>query len=231
VSVLLENQYLSSSCLSSGSIAVFQLATVDEAGKPHVRSLIHRAFLVPPSSPALPLLVTSTDIRTPKIQQIAHAHNVEIAWWINATSDQFRISGPARIFAAPEISISSPLPDAPDCAGIKALEASGIDWEKKRRELFDAVNEPMRATWCRPAPGRPLKGGYEEMNDWPVKVPKPSDAKTEKEKELAELALSNYAIIVIEPLNVDWLQMAIKPNRRTFFTREGVDWKEEAVVP
>jgi len=25
--------------------------------------------------------------------------------------------------------------------------------------------------------------------------------------------------------------MAIKPNRRSFFTREGVDWKEEIVVP
>jgi len=62
-------------------------------------------------------------------------------------------------------------------------------------------------------------------------VLKPSEAQTEKEKELAELALSNYALIVIEPLNVDWPQMAIKPNRRTFFTREGVDWKEVIVAP
>jgi pyridoxamine 5'-phosphate oxidase len=219
-----------SSSHRSGSVAVFQLATIDEAGKPRVRSLINRAFLVPPSSPTLPLLVTSTDIRTPKIQQIAHADTVELVWYINATMDQFRISGPARIFAAPTYSIS-PLRDAPDCAGTKALEASGFDWETKRRELFDAVGEEMRATWCRPFPGRPLKGGYEEMDDWPVKVPKPSDAKTEREKELAELALSNYAIIVIEPLNVDWMQFAIKPNRRTFFVREGVDWKEEAVAP
>ena len=210
---------------------VFQLATIDEAGKPRVRSHIHRAFLVPPSSPALPLLVTSTDIRTPKIDQIAQAETVELAWWINATSDQFRISGPARIFAAPGHTISTPSRAAPDCAGIKALEASGVNWEAKRRELFDAVSKQMRATWCRPVPGSPLQGGYEEMNDWPVEVPKPSEARTEKEKELAELALSNYSIIVIEPLNVDWVQMAIKPNRRSFFTREGVDWKEEIVVP
>ncbi|KAI0005550.1 pyridoxamine 5'-phosphate oxidase-domain-containing protein [Russula compacta] len=215
----------------NSSRELFQLATIDETGKPHVRSLIHRAFLVPPSSPALPLLVACTDIRTPKIQQIAHANDVELAWWVNATSDQFRISGPARIFAAPGHSNSVPPHAAPDCAGIKALEVSGIDWEAKRRELFDAVSEELRASWCHPNPGRPLEGGYEAMNNWPVKVPKLSEAKTEREKELAELALSNYAIIVIEPLNVDWAQMAIKPNRRTVFTREGVDWKEEAVVP
>ncbi|KAI0286872.1 hypothetical protein BGY98DRAFT_908865 [Russula aff. rugulosa BPL654] len=213
--------------------SLFQLATIDETGTPRVRSLINRAFFVPPSSTAgLPLLVASTDIRTPKVQHIAHVPTVELAWWINASQDQFRISGPARIFAAPEYStISSPPRDAPDCAGIKALEATGIDWEAKRRELFDAVNEQMRATWCRPPPGTLLKGGYEEMDDWPTKVPKPSDAKTEKEKKLAELALSNYAIIVIEPLHVDWVQMAVKPNRRTFFTREEIDWKEEIVVP
>ncbi|KAI0249516.1 hypothetical protein BJV78DRAFT_1283919 [Lactifluus subvellereus] len=211
--------------------SLFQLATIDEAGKPHVRSHIHRAFLVPPSSPAFPLLVTSTDVRTPKIEQIAHANTVELAWWINATSDQFRISGLARIFVAPEHAISAPPRAALGCAGIGAVEASGIDWEAKRRELFDAVSEKMRATWCRPAPGMPLKGGYEEMNDWPVRVPKPSETKTEKEKELAKVALSNYAIIVIEPLKVDWVQLAISPNRRTFFTREGGSWREEPVVP
>ncbi len=66
-------------------LPVFQLATVDDAGKPCVRSLIHRAFLVPSSRPAFPVLVASTDIRTPKVHQIAHADTVELAWWINAT--------------------------------------------------------------------------------------------------------------------------------------------------
>jgi hypothetical protein len=211
---------------------VFQLATVDDAGKPRVRSHIHRAFLVPPANPALPLLVTSTDIRTPKVQQITHADTVELAWWISATSDQFRISGPARVYPAPG---RHPLParaaSESDCAGIEALEASGIDWEAKRRELFDALSEQMRAVWCRPIPGTPLKGGFEEMNDWPVKVPKPSEAKTEKERELVELALNNYALIVIEPLNVDWVQMNIKPNRRSLFSREGVHWTDVPVVP
>jgi len=214
--------------------SLFQLATIDEAGRPHVRSLIHRAFIVPPSRPTRPLLITSTDIRTPKVQQIAHADTVQLAWWVGATADQFRISGRARVFAAPGHPISVPIPRTgvpDDCAGIDALGESGFDWDQKRRELFDAVSEQMRATWCRPPPGRPLEGGYEEMDDWPVKVPKPSEAKTEKEKELVELALSNYALIVIEPSYVDWVQMAIKPNRRTFFTREGDDWNEVAVVP
>ncbi|KAI9513095.1 pyridoxamine 5'-phosphate oxidase-domain-containing protein [Russula earlei] len=213
--------------------SLFQLATVDEAGRPHVRSQIHRAFLMPPSNPAHPLLITSTDVRTRKIEQIANADTVELAWWISATEDQFRVSGRARVFAAPGRPGHSLPPHraAPDCAGIKALEALGFDWEQQRRALFDAVSERMRATWCRPAPGSVLEGGCDEANDWPVKVPKPSEAKTEKEKALAELALSNYAIIVIEPFYVDWLQMSIVPNCRTFFTLEGEHWKEEMVVP
>ncbi|KAH9982312.1 pyridoxamine 5'-phosphate oxidase-domain-containing protein [Lactifluus volemus] len=180
--------------------SLFQLATIDQAGEPHVRSHIHRAFLVPSSNPGVPLLITSTDVRTPKFQQMTHTSTVELAWWIDATSDQFRISGLAHLFPAPE-------------------HAPGIDWEAKRRELFDALSEGMRAAWCRPTPGTPLQGGYEQMDDWPVRVPKSSEAKTEKEKDLVKVAL------------VDWVQMAIKPNRRTFFTRDGGDWKEQPVVP
>jgi hypothetical protein len=41
------------------------------------------------------------------------------------------------------------------------------------------------------------------MKHWPVKVFKPSDAKTEKEKKLAELVLSNCPIIVICRLGAD----------------------------
>ncbi|KAI0271449.1 pyridoxamine 5'-phosphate oxidase-domain-containing protein [Gloeopeniophorella convolvens] len=221
------------SSIAAHPFPVFQLATVDSAGKPHARSVIHRAFLVPPANPAHPLLVTSTDIRTPKAQQINYSDTVEVAWWINATQDQFRILGRARVFGAPErneLPVSLPSA-ASDYTGFAALEAPGFDWEAKRRELFDAVSESMRATWCRPPPGSPLKGGYEEMDDWPAKLPKPSEAKTNEEKKLVEIALSNYAIIAIEPLEVDWLQMSIKPNRRTFFTLDGDDWKDQPIVP
>ncbi|KAH8998799.1 pyridoxamine 5'-phosphate oxidase-domain-containing protein [Lactarius hatsudake] len=205
--------------------SLFQLATVDDAGKPCVRSLIHRAFLVPPSRPAFPILVASTDIRSAKVHQVAHADTVELVWWISATLDQFRISGLARVFASPQRSIPH---TAVECGGINALEMSGVDWEAKRRELFDAVSEEMRASWCRPA-GIPLKVG--EANDWPTTVPKPNEAKAEREKELAELALSNYAIIAIDPLRVDWVQLGTKPNQRTFFTRTEDGWSEEAIVP
>lgn len=207
----------------------FQLATIDDAGKPCVRSHLHRAFLVPPTRPSFPVLVTSTDIRTQKVHHIANAPTVELAWWINATLDQFRISGRARVFASPQRSVSAPPDAAVECIGINALEMAGIDWEAKRRELFDAVNEEMRATWCRPTPGSPLKD--EDANDWPTRVPKPKEAKTDREKELVELALSNYSIIVIEPLRVDWVQFATKPHQRTFFTRTEDGWSEEAVVP
>ncbi|KAI0042589.1 hypothetical protein FA95DRAFT_1564199 [Auriscalpium vulgare] len=214
--------------LTSRRATVYQIATVDSSNRPHVRSQIHRGFLTPPGLPHLPLLLTSTDSRTPKTKQLAHTDFVELAWWIDGSADQFRVLGRARLVSSAGI---SPARTPPECAGLAALDAAGFDWEGARRGQFDDVSEHMRASWCRPPPGDVLPGGYEEMDSWPTTVKKPSDARTEEEKALAAEALGNYALVVIEPLEVDWVQMAIRPNRRTRFTRVDDGWEEVPVVP
>ncbi|KAI0321256.1 hypothetical protein OF83DRAFT_1168595 [Amylostereum chailletii] len=214
--------------------SLFLCATVDASSKPHVRSMIHRGFLTSDARPTLPLLLASTDGRAPKVSQITHSTHVELAWWIDSTKDQFRISGHARIVPSPDLTSSptfSAEPTPAEYTGILALDAEHFDWEAKRREMFDQVSEHMRASWCRPTPGSVLKGGYEEMNDWPTSVKKPSDARTEEEKRLSAEALRNYALVVIEPVEVDWVQMGIVPNHRTRFTRDGDGWKEDPIVP
>ena len=57
------------------------------------------------------------------------------------------------------------------------------------------------------------------------------EAETEDDKRNQEQALSNFALLLIEAVEVDWLQLAEKPNRRTRFTRSGEEWKEELIVP
>ncbi|KAI0030981.1 hypothetical protein K488DRAFT_87279 [Vararia minispora EC-137] len=212
--------------------SLFQLATVDVHGRPHVRSMINRDFLTHAAHPELPLLVSSTDARTPKTRELAHADAVELCWWIDGSRDQFRVAGRARVVPDPELGSPSPLPAPGDCPGLAAHDADGFDWEAKRRALFDAVSEHMRASWCRPPPGSVLPGGYEEMDKWPTQVKRPSDeSATDEERALTAEALRNYALVVVEPLQVDWVEMGVVPNRRTLFTRVGEAWKEEVIVP
>ncbi|KAI0066623.1 hypothetical protein BV25DRAFT_1820654 [Artomyces pyxidatus] len=212
-----------------GDSKPYQLATIDSSNKPRVRSHIHRGFVVAQSHPALPVLLTSTDVRARKTLQIAHNNAVEIAWWIPETGDQFRIAGRARVVPAPGI----PPPRGPlaDCTALAALDAASFDWEAKRLDVFDAVDTELRASWCTPTPGARLIDGYETMNGWPSAVEKPSDAQTEEEKKLSQQALGKFALMVIEPLEVDWVQMNVVPNRRTRFIRSGKGWREEPVVP
>lgn len=218
---------------------VYQLASIDAFNRPHVRSLIHRAFLTPKSSQSTPLLLTTTDIRTPKVMDFAANSYVELCWWTDPTKEQFRISG--RIFVIPS-------PSHPEYAEIiqklegggktlRALEAEGIDWETKRKAAFDSMSAHMKASWIRPTPGSTLEGGYEESKRWPTTVganagDTPDDP---KEAENLKIAFGNFALLLIDPIEVDYVELGILPNRRTRFVRQGgtngTEWVDELIVP
>ncbi|KAI0694427.1 hypothetical protein BC835DRAFT_1406441 [Cytidiella melzeri] len=234
---------------NSGKV-VYQVATVDSDGKPHVRSQVHRSFMIPKSSPNLPLLVTSSDIRTQKIAQMFSTSSVEICWWLEGSQDQFRISGISKVITPPEFAFRNTIPAAEGSLAMAAVADSGeaeredgesnlsggkFDWDKKRREVFEAMKPAMKATWCAPkAPGSTMSS-YDEANTWRTKVPYFKELKTEEDKKKYEYALSNFAMVVVEPLEVDWVQLGEHPNRRTLFTRKdeagGSVWVEDILVP
>lgn len=230
---------------------VYQLATVDPSDhKPYVRSLIHRAFLAP-SSPNAPLLLTTTDVRTPKNAQLANDSRVELAWWLPGPQAQLRVTGEAYVYPAPGFELN---PSDAERLGLgastkilKQVQALGedftkisdivnlpkdFDWEKERLERFDAMSGHMRASWARPVPGTALWPG-EDPKAWPETLPKLADAK-DQERESVDAALNNFALVVINPQEVDYLELGVMPNRRTHFFKDitkGGAWDEEAVVP
>ncbi|KAI9067180.1 hypothetical protein FKP32DRAFT_1564218, partial [Trametes sanguinea] len=117
-----------------------------------------------------------------------------------------------------------------DAHALRALEAQAFDWEAQRRELFAKMSPGMRASWCVPgAPGSVLES-YEEQKAWPRKVPQ--DPETEEDRKNEETALKNFALMLIEPVSVDWVELGVQPNRRTVFTRreDGV-WTEQLAIP
>lgn len=107
-----------------------------------------------------------------------------------------------------------------------------IDWEAKRRETFDELSGHMRASWCRPTPGSPLES-YDKAKEWPETVKKLSelDGATEEERKQTEVAFGNFALLLVDPTAVDYVELGVVPNQRTFFKKEGEKWAEQIVVP
>jgi pyridoxamine 5'-phosphate oxidase len=114
---------------------------------------------------------------------------------------------------------------------LTALKKEGIDWELKRRQIFDSMSGHMKASWCRPPPGSKLEGGYGEAKKWPQRLPKLGEDENEEDKKNLEVALGNFALVVIDPFEVDFVELGVVPNQRTKFTRNGEHWVEEVVVP
>ncbi|KAF5346163.1 hypothetical protein D9758_009968 [Tetrapyrgos nigripes] len=252
---------------------VIQLATIENHSQgihiPKVRSCIFRSFLEPSSSPAHPLILSSTDIRSPKVQQIFTNPKVELAWWIEGAQEQFRVSGIGCIVPAPPSTSATTsafastgtdgTPDQEDhhldrsslyasfeqfvqstrsgtetsTGGLASLVRENFDWEKKRVEVFKTMSAYMKASWCRPVPGSPLQGGEDEAKKWPEKVEEPAEGDgNEENRRNWETALRNFALLLVDPIEVDYVELGVVPNRRTKFwrTEEG-KWEEMAVVP
>ncbi|KAF8435686.1 hypothetical protein L210DRAFT_914415 [Boletus edulis BED1] len=220
------------SALQKEDQAVMQFATLEAPSTPRVRSLIHRGFITASTLPNPP--THPHHDRRPNAQS-------------HTTRDQQRHRGGVldpkhpRAVPSPRTGIDR------TCAGVlEALprtERRGLrrtpqkrdfDWEEKRVAVFDAMSGSMKATWCRPVPGTPLgENGEEEMKKWPKRLPKVGEAGSDAEKRLLGVALGNFALLMVEPFEVDYVELGVVPNRRTRCEREegSVEFKETSVVP
>ncbi|KAH7886320.1 pyridoxamine 5'-phosphate oxidase-domain-containing protein [Phlebopus sp. FC_14] len=210
---------------------VLQLATLEGSDTPRVRSVVHREFLTANAFPNVPLIVSTTDIRTPKVFQMMNiGQRVEAVYWTASTQEQYRITGKASVIPRP--GCQSPCPSGSGLI-FDELAKEGFDWENKRVEVFDRMSGHLKASWCRPIPGTPLEGGYEEANKWPEKLPKLGGAESEEDKKNLEYALENFALLLIEPFEVDFVELGTTPQKRTKFRRDSgaVEFKKTILVP
>ncbi|KAI3624522.1 SMM1 [Malassezia furfur] len=103
-------------------------------GAPHVRHVVHRGFLRDSTT-----LVTTTDVRAPKVEEIRAQPAVELAWWIAPA--KFRISGTATV-----------LPHAEHAW--RGLESGDLDAERER--VWHALGPGLQDTFRGAPPGVPL---------------------------------------------------------------------------
>jgi len=74
-----------------------------------------------------------------------------------------------------------------------------------------------------------LKAEKKRQKKWPIKLEEPTGSEP---RENWETALGNFALLVVDPNEVDYIELGAVPNRRTRFwkTSDGA-WEEEALVP
>jgi pyridoxamine 5'-phosphate oxidase len=184
--------------------------------------VIHRAIVTP--FPSRPLLLTTTDIRTPKADQIHVNANTAATFWFPKSNSQIRVVGSTYLLPEPSH------PWHASFAGDMGDEVMETDWDLERVKVFNNISEYLRATFVRPVPGS-LMTNYDDAKKWPLKLPKHGEADGEEQKRMVEEALRNFALVVLDPTEVDFLELGPSPDRRTMWTKKGKEWAEHIVVP
>ncbi|SPO45463.1 related to tRNA dihydrouridine synthase [Moesziomyces antarcticus] len=248
-------------------------SSVHDAAKPHVRYVVHRGFVneqrdgdrpggIAPHNASFgssPCLLTTTDVRTPKVQQLTsqsslRAHGpdgsrggeCEIAWWIESAQLQFRISGTVHVLPTPGHPLRSLFPferlSPPRAPGSEAIDA--FDWDKERKRIFDKLNPGLLASFCRPTPGsahpnadrlQQAKPKDDTSSPWPLELPSPGKEENEEQKRMLEQSEKNFALVVVEPYKVDLVNLA--DDTRTVYELQPGEcaatgrWTARRVVP
>ncbi|GAA5967316.1 hypothetical protein JCM11641_000510 [Rhodosporidiobolus odoratus] len=254
-------QLVTNNLKQNKDLVSYAFATYDNpavgAPHPHVRYVVHRGFtnerrkdgdgssnLVKDADGNEYLsdkLIVTTDARSPKARQLAASPQVEIAWWLSATQHQFRIVGPAYILPSPSFSttpstfgtdpsastLTFPFPAA------KLAPYEGFNWEDERVRQFRKLSPELRASFYRPVPGSRLTEWDGKMEDLPETLPETvEDAEGEEQKKEVEQAMNNMALIVIDPIAVDLVDLGSMPNVRTLWlVSDSGEWSEEGLVP
>jgi hypothetical protein len=86
-----------------------------------------------------------------------------------------------------------------------------------------------------------MDGGEEEAKKWPVTLADPDDPnnnipaeKYEEAKNNWDFALKNFALLLVDPVDIDMVDLASLPNRRILYTKKPSQtnmWQKEELVP
>jgi pyridoxamine 5'-phosphate oxidase len=186
---------------------------------------------LPPSS----VLLTTTDLRTPKAQQQILSSEAsppqrgapfELAWWFTGTGEQFRFLGTARLWHPSLASSSSPSSSSPLPSHLAPSDT--FDWESERKRIFRKLSPQLRSTFIRPVPGTPLNECGVDLSRLPEEM-----GDDMEEDPVVKRAFENFALVVLEVEGADWLNLKKVPNEREQWRRGCSDgeWRQWSVVP
>jgi pyridoxamine 5'-phosphate oxidase len=106
-----------------------------------VRSCIIRELISPAGSYHLPIVLTTTDIRTPKVGQILANDTVQINWWIAPSMHQFRLTCNVTLVSEPVNGVFG----SGGNLGFERFSVECFDWEAMQVQVFDGLSGRVRA--------------------------------------------------------------------------------------
>ena len=189
----------------------YPFTTIGPDGGPKARFVLHRGFVNErrkdgdgSSNPSdgndnadvsSEILLSTTDIRAPKSQQLSQNDKIEIAWWFAPSGDQYRITGRAFIYGHPSNPISKSFIDNHAKRLSPPKLVGKFNWEDERKRIFEKCSPGIKASFYRPAPGTPLKGNGKngkdiDMNEFPTEL---KDEDMNKEG-VRERCMENFAL-------------------------------------
>lgn len=258
------------------SVLYYVLGTVDSGANPspHLRTVVHRGFVNEQRSSSSntgvepfdkrfgsnSCLVTTTDVRAPKAQQIMEHKGQargEICWWFEGKQLQLRLAGSLHILPDPSHPAEKRFDKQSLAPPPVSENGSPFDWEKERSRIFEKMSPELLASFTRPNPSGPHphqqdvhrrfpgpgEGDIEEAKSsiespWKLQLPPPGQEKENAERDLLREARKNFALLLLNPDSVDVVDLA--RDRRSIFTTvetrsehasPNSQWKEERLVP
>lgn len=118
----------------------FQIATVDESGRPCNRTVVYRGFLQRGGGVDQNTLTFVTDRRSSKVAHLAREPHAEIAWYFPVTREQYRISGTVQV-----------------------VQDGDADMARAREIAWKNMSDPGRQQFLWPHPGLERSGADEEQ--------------------------------------------------------------------
>jgi hypothetical protein len=186
-----------------------QLATVSAAGRPSVRTVAFRGFLLADQlgdggggadqdslRTESSLLLFVTDSRAAKIRDVRANGFVEVCWWLDEAAVQFRIAGRALVAG----------PDSPD-PHLAAV----------CRSVWSRLKASTKETFTWPTPGLP-RDGREPVGPEAESALEPSDSDDDSDPLAAELQLDKafFNVLIVIPECVDELKLGGRQRRRIY---------------
>jgi len=101
-----------------------------------------------------------------KPNHLSHNPILELAWWIEETAVQFRLTG--KGYTIPPNSEEAK--KVIEAIGLEGEEANVEFWEKKREQVWGEFSGHLRGSFGRPPPGRKLEDVKEKPEDWTVRL-------------------------------------------------------------